>query len=79
MSEFDFNDERDRKRFYRSSNWLKLRQEVLKRDHFECIECAKKEGTVTTTEDATLEVDHIEEIKTRPDLALDIDNLRTLC
>lgn len=78
MSEYDFNDERDRKRFYRCGNWLKLRQEALKRDHFECVVCAK-EGGVTTEEDATLEVDHIEEIKDRPDLALDIDNLRTLC
>ncbi|NMO97457.1 HNH endonuclease [Paenibacillus lemnae] len=78
MSEYDFNNERERKRFYGSASWLRLRQEVLKRDHNECIECAK-EGKVTTREAAVLEIDHIQEIKDRPDLALDIDNLRTLC
>ena len=39
----------------------------------------KKEGKVTTKERATLEVDHIAEIETTPELAEELTNLRTLC
>lgn len=54
------------------------REEILKRDNYECVWC-KKEGKVTTQERSTLEVDHIKELETHPELALEDDNLRTLC
>ncbi|HFR4577697.1 TPA: HNH endonuclease signature motif containing protein, partial [Streptococcus suis] len=47
----------------------------VKRDRYRCVQCYAK-GIVVTER---LEVDHIQTIEDRPDLALDIDNLRTLC
>lgn len=64
--------------FYKSYKWQKLRLKALERDNYECIWCAE-EGRVTTQHDAVLEVDHIKEIEYHPELALDLDNLRTLC
>ncbi|UVD88826.1 MAG: HNH endonuclease [Staphylococcus haemolyticus] len=69
------NDYKTRKQFYNSKAWEVVRQEVLKRDNYECTWC-KQEGKVTTT---GLEIDHIEELHIRPDLKLEPDNLRTLC
>ena len=68
----------DRARFYGSTAWRKLRQSILERDHFECQWC-KAEGRLTTQYDSVLEVDHIKELETNPELAYDPDNLRTLC
>lgn len=68
----------DRAKFYSSSQWKKLRLQVLERDHYECQWC-KEQGKVTTINDAILEVDHIKELEYHPELATDIDNLRTLC
>ena len=78
MSEYDFSKKADRSKFYNSYSWRKLRLQALERDNYECVWC-KEEGLVTTQDRATLEVDHIEEIKDNPKRALDIDNLRTLC
>lgn len=78
MSECDFSKKADRSKFYNSYSWRKLRLQALERDNYECVWC-KEEGLVTTQDRATLEVDHIEEIKDNPKRALDIDNLRTLC
>lgn len=64
--------------FYKSSAWQKLRLEALERDNHECIWCAQ-EGKVTTKHDVVLEIDHIQEIEFHPELALELDNLRTLC
>lgn len=61
--------------FYQSTEWRQLRLKALERDHYECLWC-KNEGRVTTSH---LEVDHIKELEYYPELALDIDNLRTLC
>ena len=55
-----------------------MRDYVLRRDGYECLFC-KEEGKVTTTYDSVLEVDHIKELDKHPELALDVDNLRTLC
>lgn len=66
-----------RAKFYESQEWKQLRQQILARDHYECQWC-KAEGRVTTT-DTILEVDHIKELEHYPQLALDPDNLRTLC
>lgn len=72
----DVSTKQARAKFYGSSTWRQLRQSILERDHFECQWC-KAEGRVTT--DAILEVDHIQELKDHPELALDPENLRTLC
>ncbi|WP_314576847.1 HNH endonuclease [Enterococcus gilvus] len=68
----------DRAKFYSSSEWKRLRKEVLERDHYECLWC-KEEGKVTTVNDSILEVDHIKQLEYHPEFATDIDNLRTLC
>lgn len=68
----------DRAAFYGTHEWKAKRQEILARDNYECLWC-KEEGYVTTREHSILEVDHIEELKDRPGLALDDENLRTLC
>ena len=79
MSEYNFNDKKDRIRFYKSAAWRGVngvRKKALERDNYECQWC-KREGLVTTT---NLEVDHIIEVQngTLKD-ALSLDNLRTLC
>ncbi|EOT43798.1 hypothetical protein I569_00843 [Enterococcus dispar ATCC 51266] len=73
----DVTTKESRARFYGSSEWRKLRRFVLERDHYECQWC-KAEGRVTTVNDAILEVDHIKELETNPELAFDSDNLRVL-
>lgn len=68
----------DRTKFYNSSQWLRVRELILKRDHYECVWC-KAQGLVTTSKNATLEIDHIKELEYHPELALTLSNLRTLC
>lgn len=68
----------DRDKFYNSYTWRKMRTTILKRDNYECQWC-KRDGLVATVDDARLIVDHISELETHPDLALDPSNLRTLC
>ena len=77
----DVSTRDSRKEFYNSPEWKKIRIEVLERDHYECQWCAA-EGRVTSNKGynrKTLEVDHIKELEYYPELALEIDNLRTLC
>lgn len=64
--------------FYGSQEWREKREKILKRDNYECQWC-KAEGRVTVSEESVLEVDHIKELSEYPELALDDDNLRTLC
>lgn len=64
--------------FYKTTAWKKKRLEILERDNYECVMC-KAEGKVTTSKDATLEIDHIVELETDESLALVDSNLRTLC
>jgi 5-methylcytosine-specific restriction endonuclease McrA len=73
MNEYDTREQR--KKFYKTADWRRVRRYVLRRDNYECQWC-KEDGRVTTT---NLEVDHIEELEKRPDLRLEPDNLRTLC
>ncbi|WP_430534459.1 HNH endonuclease [Listeria rocourtiae] len=61
--------------FYKSKEWRNVREQVLKRDNFECQEC-KRQGRVST--DKRLDVDHILELEYYPELALVLDNLETL-
>lgn len=61
-------------KFYQSPPWRKLRQKAMKRDNYECQMC-KQQGRYHRVEN----VHHIKEVKDRPDLALDINNLMCLC
>jgi 5-methylcytosine-specific restriction enzyme A len=65
-------------KFYQCKAWRKLRQQALQRDNYECQHC-KREGKVST--DELLNVHHIKEVKTHPELALDpsMNNFITLC
>lgn len=74
----DVSTKAARHNFYSSLTWKLKRQEILERDHYECQWC-KENGKVTTQFDSILEIDHIKELEHHPELALDNDNLRTLC
>ncbi|SDX64837.1 HNH endonuclease [Salimicrobium album] len=82
----EYKTEHQKKRFYNSGDWKRLRQEALKKDNYECQEC-KRLGYVnldSVKEDGKrkeikMNVHHIQEIEERPDLALDLDNLETVC
>lgn len=76
--EFDYTTREGRASFYNSQEWREKRREILKRDNSECQWC-KEEGRVTVSDESVLEVDHIKELAEHPELALDDDNLRTLC
>lgn len=60
--------------FYKSWTWQKKREEIVDRDCYECQAC-KALGRVGPGE----VVHHMIELKDRPDLGLDSDNLTTLC
>lgn len=74
----DVSTKQARAKFYASTEWKAIRQACLERDHYECQWC-REQGRLTTQYDSVLEIDHIKELEKYPDLALDIDNLRTLC
>ena len=57
-------------RITKTKRWKRLRFEALRRDNFQCVQCGAR---------GRLEVDHIEPVRTRPDLAWDLNNLQTLC
>lgn len=81
--------EKEVKAFYNSSAWKHKRIMILERDHHECQDCRKrlreagKEGKLLTGRDRKIwpaeEVHHIQELKEHPELALDDDNLVSLC
>lgn len=68
----------ERRAFYNSLAWKNFRPLVLERDNYECVWC-KQEGRLTAAHNATLEIDHIKELEYYPELALELDNCRTLC
>lgn len=57
-------------RVTRSRRWKALRWEALRRDGFACRVCGARRD---------LEVDHIESVRTHPELSFDLANLQTLC
>lgn len=61
-------------KFYKTYKWIKKREEALIRDNYECQECKKKGGYHKAEC-----VHHIKELKKYPELALDINNLISLC
>ena len=60
--------------FYKSKEWMSTRLDVLKRDKNECQHC-KAKGRMRPAEC----VHHIKHLKDRPDLALVLSNLVSLC
>lgn len=73
----------DRLAFYSSKEWKHVRALVKDRDNNECQDC-KAQGKVFTDASAPdkrkrLEVDHVKEIETYPELCLDMSNMRLLC
>jgi 5-methylcytosine-specific restriction enzyme A len=60
--------------FYQSGAWRRLRYLALRRDRWRCTCCGR---SVRMRGDSR--VDHIETRKARPDLALKLSNVRTLC
>lgn len=62
--------------FYNSRTWRKFRIKILQRDHYECQRCkAKKVRKIVRA----THVHHIQELKDKPELALEADNLISLC
>lgn len=88
MSSIEYKTKEQKRKFYDSKAWKLLREDIKKRDNYECQEC-KRQGRVTIdtneySESAKrkkimLVVDHIKELEDYPELALDPDNLETKC
>ena len=86
--ETDMND-KEKKKFYNSKRWKEKRIRILDRDRHECQDCRKRlheatvKGIVLPAEERKIrqavEVHHIVELNERPDLALEDDNLISLC
>jgi 5-methylcytosine-specific restriction enzyme A len=83
-----YKTRQQKRKFYDSKEWKQLREEAKKRDNYECQEC-KRQGRVSIdtyeySEHAKrkkikLVVDHIKELEDYPELALELDNVETLC
>ncbi len=56
--------------FHASRFWPALRLAAKRRDGWACVKCGSR---------VRLEVDHVQPVERRPDLALALDNLQTLC
>lgn len=61
-------------KFYQSAKWRRLREKAMRRDNYECQMC-RRLGKYHKVEN----VHHVQEVKDRPDLALEINNLMCLC
>ena len=66
--------------FYATPAWRKLRKERLELDHYMCAECMRlyEAGLLRRPRRASV-VHHIQHLADRPDLALDLNNLESLC
>ena len=64
----------DKRKFYDSPGWRRVRREALTRDRNACI-CCKDKGKYTRANT----VHHVKEIKDVPDLALTLANLQSVC
>ncbi|SKB28419.1 HNH endonuclease [Acetoanaerobium noterae] len=60
--------------FYKSMVWLRKRKQILKRDNYECQHC-KLKGMYSKAET----VHHIKHLKDYPELAIEDNNLISLC
>lgn len=62
---------RHSKRVTSTRRWQVLRQAVLERDGWACVDCGTKHGR--------LEIDHVKPVRTHPELAFDPANCTTRC
>jgi len=60
--------------FYATAEWRDLRRQALKRDRYRCVLCGADLRKLGSSR-----VDHIESRRRRPDLALVLANVRSLC
>jgi 5-methylcytosine-specific restriction endonuclease McrA len=60
--------------FYKSTPWLKCRILILERDHYLCQPCMRAEKITTANT-----VHHIKPLEDHPELALEEDNLESIC
>lgn len=67
----DTSRNQDSYKVYHSARWKRVRKHILKRDFGLCRVCGRGEKVMI--------VDHIQELKDRPDLAYSYENLETLC
>lgn len=65
---------KERRKFYASAEWLRIRAVCLQRDHYLCQDCLKRKKAVLAEA-----VHHDKPLAEYPELALDIDNLVSLC
>ena len=58
-------------RFYKSKEWIRLKNQILKENHYECAEC-RKHGVITRYDDGRLlsTVHHVCHVRDHPELAL---------
>lgn len=84
----EYKSKQQKRKFYDSKGWKLTREKIKKRDNYECQECKRQGKLFLDTNQYSerakrkkiqLVVDHIEELEDRPDLALDEENLQTLC
>lgn len=85
----DIMTDKEVKQFYNSKDWKQKRISILKRDKHECQDCierlkyAKENDIKLNATDREIrhaeQVHHIKELKDCPDMALDDDNLISLC
>lgn len=82
----EYRTDEQKKEFYNSTDWNELRTQALERDNYECQEC-KRLGYVSLDsvkepgkkKPIKLNVHHIKEIEDFPELAMELDNLSTIC
>lgn len=59
-------------RFYKSKEWIALKNKILKENHYECAEC-RKHGVITRHDDGgrlLSTVHHVCHVRNHPELAL---------
>lgn len=84
----EYKTKEQKRKFYDSKPWRRLSAHVKKRDNNECQECKRKGNVSIDTNEFSesakrkkimLVADHIKEIEDYPEIALDEDNVETLC
>jgi 5-methylcytosine-specific restriction enzyme A len=82
----EYKTREQKRKFYDSGNWKRIREEAKKKNNYECQRCKRNGYTTIDTNESNgkrkkiqLVVHHIKELEHHPDLALDIDNLEVQC
>jgi 5-methylcytosine-specific restriction enzyme A len=82
----EYKTRQQKRKFYDSGKWKKLRAEAMMRCNNECQRCKRNGHTTIDTNEHNgkrkkmkLVVHHIKELEAHPELALDLDNLEVQC